>query len=247
MTIENSNEEMSVSFNKLQWDTEYFGINCAKAILYKPLTLSSWNDLKNAFKGYQFISIENRNSEPVNAQLIGGKTSAFLADVNVQFSKTINNQCQYSLPENITINHGIDYDEQLIDLASFQFSKFIEDPEFAKRGGENVYRQWLINSFNKPDKDFLIYKDRSGDIKGFLLHSYFNKISTIELISVSHDLANSGIGTALFEAIEYTASKNGCDEIRVGTMLRNSAAINFYHKVGCKQIGSHQVYHLWKL
>ena len=71
---------------ELEWDTKYFGLACAKAVLYKPLTIDCWNELKRSFRQYQFVCIENRNSEPINAQLIGRDTSAFLADVNIQFS-----------------------------------------------------------------------------------------------------------------------------------------------------------------
>ena len=72
---------------ELEWDTKYFGLACAKAVLYKPLTIDCWNELKRSFRQYQFVCIENRNSEPINAQLIGRDTSAFLADVNIQFLK----------------------------------------------------------------------------------------------------------------------------------------------------------------
>lgn len=45
--------------------------------------------LQAKFKDYQFISITNQNSEPINTQLIGKDTSAFLADVNIQFVKNL--------------------------------------------------------------------------------------------------------------------------------------------------------------
>ncbi|WP_232824257.1 GNAT family N-acetyltransferase [Paraliobacillus zengyii] len=235
----------AVTFNELKWDTHFFGVTSAKAILHRPLTLNEWEELKAKFKDYQFISIVNQYSEPINAQLIGKDTSAFLADVNIQFEKKIAEVNE--LPENTTINQSLESNDQIIDLANFKYSKFTEDSELAKRGGYNVYIHWLENTFNKHDKKFVLSKDENENINGFLLHSYIENACVIELIAVSHKKKKVGIGTSMFKALEYGAKKHRVKKIRVGTQVRNLDAINYYHKVGCKQVGSHQVYHLWNL
>ncbi|WHY77383.1 GNAT family N-acetyltransferase [Neobacillus sp. WH10] len=238
-------EENKVSFYELNWDTEFFGVTSAKAILYKPLTLNEWDELKISFKDYQFISIENRNSEPSNAQMIGKDTSAFLADVNIQFVKKV--EGLHDIPKNISVHQSLTRNNQVMDIADFQFSKFTEDLQLASRGGDQVYHQWLINSFGKQNKFYALSKDENGNINGFLLHSYSDNACVIELIAVSQNVGKSGIGTSLFKAVEIKAHQRGCDEIRVGTQVRNMGAINFYYKCGCKQSGCHQVYHLWNL
>ena len=235
----------SYAFYELQWDTEFFGVNCAKAILHKPLTLDEWNELKDIFENYQFISIENSNSEPQNAQLIGKKTTAFLADCNIKFKKKL--EGPYEMPMNISIHQGLEKSGRIIEITEFQFSKFIEDPELAKRGGDHVYHQWLINAFGKSDKYFALSKNKSEKINGFLLYSYSDDACVVELIAVAKHSAQVGIGTNLFKAVEYKAHESGYTEIRVGTQMRNMGAINFYNGVGCKQVGVHQVYHLWNL
>jgi dTDP-4-amino-4,6-dideoxy-D-galactose acyltransferase len=233
----------AVSFYGLKWDTDFFGVTSAKAILHRPLTLNEWDELKIKFKDYQFISIMNNNSEPVNAQLIGNDTTAFLADMNIQFEKKLVGLNE--LPINVTIHQALERNDQIIELADFQFSKFTEDPELGKRGGDQVYRQWLVNSFGKTDKFFALSKNETGDINGFLLFSYTDNACVIELIAASQKETKAGIGTSLFKAVEYGVHQQGFNEIKVGTQARNLGAINFYHKVGCKQVGCHQVYHLW--
>jgi dTDP-4-amino-4,6-dideoxy-D-galactose acyltransferase len=235
----------TLTFYDLKWDTEFFGVKSAKAILYKPLKLNQWEELKARFNDYQFISIQNQNSEPINTQMIGKDTSAFLADINIQFVKKIDGLTKK--PQNIIIQQSLESNDQIIELADFKFSKFTEDNELAKRGGDQVYSQWLINSFNKPDKFYALSKDEDNMINGFLLHSYSENECLIELIAVSQSVIKSGIGTSLFNAVEYSAHQNGINLIKVGTQMRNMGAINFYHKAGCKQIGCHQVYHLWNL
>lgn len=237
--------ESPASFYNLEWDTEFFGVTCAKAILNKPLKQNEWNDLKERFKDYQFVSIENRNSEPENAQFIGKDTSAFLADVNIQFIKKI--QDVYEIPKNLVIHQALKRNDQIINIADFQFSKFTEDKELAKRGGEKVYQQWLKNSFEKQDKFYVLSFDENAEINGFLLHSYSDNVCVIELIAVSQNTTKSGVGTSLFRAVEYAAHNRGINIIKVGTQVRNVGAINYYHKVGCKQLGCHQVYHLWNI
>ena len=177
--------------------------------------------------------------------MIGKDTLAFLADVNIQFKKKLESPVEKS--EDIKIFSALERNERIIAMGEFQFSKFTEDPELNKRAGEQVYRQWLINSFGKADKFYALSEDGNGEINGFLLHSYSEYTCIIELIAVSQNLAKSGIGTRLFKAVEYEAYQRSCDEIRVGTQVRNMGAINFYHKLGCKQVGCHQIYHLWNL
>jgi dTDP-4-amino-4,6-dideoxy-D-galactose acyltransferase len=281
----NQNIDNTYTLKELKWDTDYFGVTCAKAILNDELTKSDWDALKERLKAYKFISIENRNSNPANTQLIGKNTSAFLADVNIQFIKHIDNvqyindQVKYSsdltkyssdltkyssdltkdssdltkyssnltkyLSDSVKIYHAMEPDDNVLDIADFKYSKFTEDPALAKRGGSDVYKQWLINSFYKPDKYFAISVGADNQVNGFLLHSYSERTCTIELIAVEGKAAKSGIGTSLFSAVEKSALHNDCDTIRVGTQVRNMNAVNFYHKVGCKQAGCHQVYHLW--
>lgn len=233
----------AVNFYDLKWDTNFFGVTSAKAILNKPVTLSEWEELKNRFNDYQFISIVNNNSEPVNAQMIGKNTSAFLADINIQFTKKVNTPQDRQL--NITIHRALERNDQVIEIADFQFSKFTEDPELAKRRGDELYNQWLINSFNNQDKFYALSNDENGDINGFVLFSYSGDSCVIELIAVSRRVIKGGLGTSLFKAVEYAAYQRGIKEINVGTQVRNLGAINFYHKVGCRQVACHQVYHLW--
>lgn len=239
------NIDNAVTFRELQWDTEFFGVTCAKAILHKPVTRIEWDGLRERFADYQFISIENRNSEPANALLIGTETTAFLADVNIQFKKKID--AASTMPEGIKTYQAMKRDERIVEMTDFPFSKFIEDPELAKRGGADVYRQWLINSFGKPEKFYAVAEGTDGEINGYLLHSYSDEVCTVEFIAVSRKRAKGGIGTSLMKAIEYAACQRRCDELKVGTQVRNIGAINFYQKCGCKQVGCHQVYHLWNV
>lgn len=235
--------ESSFTFSELTWDTNYFGVTCAKVVLHKFLEVNEWIEVKKQISKYQFVSIINENSEPGNAQLVGKETSAFLADINVQFTKKINRINEK--PKTISIHQGLERNNFIVDLAEFKYSKFIEDPELVIRGGGEVYKKWIENSFNDRNKYYALSKDESGEVNGFILYSYLDNACVVELIAVSSKATKSGIGRTLFNAVEYEAHMSHCSVIKVGTQVRNTAAINFYHKLGCTQIGCHQVYHLW--
>ncbi|RDU21994.1 GNAT family N-acetyltransferase [Anaerosacchariphilus polymeriproducens] len=238
------NERNGVIFEELQWDTQFFGVSCAKAVLHRPLSLHEWDDLKQKFCNYQFLSIKNCNSESQNSQLIGKDTSAFLADVNLQFMKKINYPSK--IPEHIKIYQAMKKNEQIIDMAEFKYSKFLEDFQLKMRGGDLVYEQWIRNAFEKPEKYFMISKE-NNKINGFLLYSFHGAACVIELIAVDKKSVKTGIGTSLFQGLESEVYRMGIDMIQVGTQVKNIEAINFYHKVGCNHVGSHQIYHLWNL
>lgn len=237
-------EAKGFTFDKLEWDTQFFGKNSAKAALHKPLSFEEWSQLEIRFEEYEFLSIVNLNSDPTNARLIGTKTLAYLVDTNIQFEKVIAPKNQ--MPEEIVVQNNFNWNDNILKLTNFKYSRFIEDPELEKRKGNVVYREWLNNAFDKEDKYFAVsYEVNSKEIKGYALFSYSEEECLIELIAVAPKFDKQGIGSRLFMAVEAEAAKNKCIKIRVGTQLRNLSAINFYHKLGCKQTGCHQVYHLW--
>lgn len=234
----------SIVFYELQWDTEYFGVRAAKAILHEPVNLGEWNNCKSLFQEYDFVTIENRNSEPENTRIICKDTSAYLVDVNVQFSKKINKESAKK-QRCIEICHAMQLNPEIVKLAEFQYSRFIDDSECARRGGASVYRHWVMNSFEKSNKYFALSRSHDSKINGFILYSYKDNTCIIELISVANNEKNKGIGSILFKGLEYEIVQKGYYDIRVGTQLRNIPAINFYHKVGCRMTGCHQIFHLW--
>lgn len=238
-----SNEEYLVI--PLQWDTNHFGINCAQVILYQPLSESSWQQVRTSFSEFEFITIKNLNSEPHNAQLLGQYTSSFLADVNIQFSKkTI---CRSQLSQNIAIQNNLEQNKEIVSLAIFEKSRFIEDPRLLSRGGSTTYHQWVMNSFGRIDKYFAISRDKFSKVNGFLLFSFSGCECTVELMAVSREQQKNGIGTELLMAVEHYANAQEFDCLKVGTQIRNLPAINFYSQYGFKQIACHQIYHLWNL
>ena len=118
----------------LQWDTEYFGIRCDKAVVYDSDT--DFSEFCQDTCEYEFITIQNiGNNVEVNKQ-IAINTSAYLVDVNIQFEKEIltdningSNSCiimkTVDTPDNIRRKLTVEKND-------FKFSKFVCDDELKK-------------------------------------------------------------------------------------------------------------------
>ncbi|WP_392454635.1 GNAT family N-acetyltransferase [Chryseomicrobium aureum] len=230
------------TYTPLEWDTTHFGVMCSKLVLHAEISVEKLTDLIGQNMNVQFITIVNEQSNPINSRVIGEFTNAFLADINIQFQKNILEQ---QISEGINITSSYPYNQKIVDLASFQVSRFIEDQKLNELGGKDVYREWLKNSFNRDDKFYATSVDSNGEINGFVLFSFASEKCIIELIAVDVNSAIKGIGSKLFKTVEAYANDRDIKVLQVGTQIRNLTAINFYHKMGCKQVGCHQVYHLW--
>jgi len=238
------NKNSAFSFEHLDWDTEFFGYKTGKAILNNPLSDSEWNSLHKQLHDYELSVIKNLNSEIGNAQLIARYTKAFLAEESIILTKKLTGTA--TVPDNVEIHSNYPRDERMIEIADFTGSRFVEDPMLKERGGADVYRQWLINSFEKEDKIFGLCKN-GEDLSGYILFSFTGQSCFVELMNVAPTSLRSGIGTKLFTAMEAIASRRGCMEISICTQLKNYKAINLYHKIGYRMTACHQVYHLWNI
>jgi len=233
------------TFGLLEWDSVFFGIPCAKASLLRTLSSKQWEDLKSNFRKCDFICIQNNDSNPENSVKIGQETSSFLADVNIQFKKKLTADPQISSWRNITISESLKYDDELIEIMNFKYSRFIDDEILRQRGGKEVYSNWLKNAFDKSGKYFAVHRDENNFVTGYLLFSFFEKNCTVELLNVKQGESGKGVGRHLIKTAESFAWERGMEEISVGTQIRNISAINFYNLTGFRQSGCHQIYHLW--
>lgn len=227
-------------FYRLDWDTAFFAVPCAKAVLHTVLTCEEQQALCAQLKTAEFISITNEHAKIQNAIFLGERTSAYLADVNIQFEKRLAD-INSELDPNLAIKNNLCYDARIVALADFAQSKFRTDPNLASRGGAEVHPQWVKNAMGKEDKYFAI--SGGTEPNGFCLFHMEDGVCTIELIAAGgrHD----GTGSKLFEAVERYAKQAGCQTLQVGTQATNLPAMNFYQKCGCRQIACHQVFHLW--
>lgn len=79
----------SFSCIPLKWDTDYFGISCARVNLTGPATEAEQEEILSFCRSFDFVTLANLNNFSENNFWIGRRTNAFLADVNIQFFKSV--------------------------------------------------------------------------------------------------------------------------------------------------------------
>lgn len=231
----------------LKWDSDYFGIPCAKVVLYDDISLEDIAKIKELSNDYEFVTIVNNNNRSVNNKIIGEKTTAFLADINLQFEKTIeHNNGEINIKSKIA--NEILPDDRLLYIAgkmSIQ-SRFFCDPYLDHEKAIGIYRHWVNSAFNKQNKYFLTLENEN-DIEGFILfgYNYEQQKTVIELISINPDYTGKGVGRKLINDLLLFESKSNSNIIKVGTQINNIHAVNFYIKCDFKFITSNSIYHYW--
>lgn len=231
----------------LQWDTEYFGIRCGKAVVNDSDT--DFSEFCQDTCEYEFVTIQNiGNNVEVNKQ-IAINTSAYLVDVNIQFEKEIltdnineSNSCiimkTVDTPDNIRRKLTVEKND-------FKFSKFVCDDELKKRNGYLVYSEWLKNACKDANKYFALLMSKDN-VCAYILFNVDNNIGTIELVKVDKEYQGQHIATSMIESIEKFLADKNIIKLRVGTQVNNIPAINLYHSIGFKEISRTSVFHLWK-
>lgn len=235
---------MSFDFIDLQWDTNYFNVKSGKIILNDELNLSEIRKIIELTNPYDFITINNKNNLPVNNFLLGNYTNAFLVDMNIQFEMTIesNKAIHYFDAKN-----NFEEDIELLKIAksSFNYSRFYNDPFLDKELSQQIYFNWIKNSFYKKENFFIVAEENNQTL-GYILFSFdSNSVITIELISLAIEAQGKGTGTKLLSSLLYFAKQNNIHKIKVGTQIDNIQATNFYIKKGFNLTSISSIYHFW--
>lgn len=229
---------------KLKWDTDFFGVNSAKVILNNTI---DEQDIKEILKkieddNYEFVTINNIKNNDNNNYILKDISNIFLADVNIQFEKGVEEKNE--IDNNVSIHNNFEYNQEILEISqkSFVYSRFMNDLNL--KNASDVYVEWAKNSFDKKDKYFCTYKIENKVI-GYLLFSIKDTSLTIELIAVDNNHKEKGIGRKLINKVEEFAYSNNITNMKVGTQLNNIYAQNFYINNGFRHISNNSIYHLW--
>lgn len=230
----------------LTWDKEYFKVDSARVNLRGPIDHEGQEEIIAFSKDYDFVTLVNLENNKENNYWIGEKTSAFLADINIQFAKVLEKKLGQGDDETQVVNN-LPWNQEILDISkeSFQYSRFFNDPKLPKEQAKNIYLHWAECAFGQKDKYFVISK-RQGRIAGYILFSLDGEDSTIELIAVDKKYQGQKVGRSLIEKMEAFLIDKGINKIKVGTQVNNISAAQFYLKRGFIYVGCGSMYHLWR-
>lgn len=231
----------------LKWDSLYFNVKSSKLTLLDDLSKTTFLEVVNKCKDFEFVTISNLGNSSNNNNLIGLYTPARLMDVNIQFEKKIEVSKNEFYDTFLKVENFVKLNEQILDIAktAFKISRFTNDRRLSTSKAQLLYWEWTKNSFEKENKYFITY-EVDNTIYGYLIFNIGKDNVTIELIAVSEKFQGLKVGTKLIQQLEkYVSTLSGINTINVGTQINNIYAINFYRNNDFKYISNSSVYHLW--
>ena len=230
----------------LHWDTDYFGLSSARVNLSDIVDERSQEEIIDFCKDYEFVTISNLDNIKENNYWIGNRTNAFLADMNIQFTKVLEDKPDYQDEKNYVVNN-LSRNEQIVDIAkkSFNYSRFFNDPKLPQEQAKNIYLFWTECAFSKENKYFVI-SERDGNVAGYILFSFNEDSAVIELIAVDKKYKGQRVGKSLIHTMESFVIDKGIKKIKVGTQVNNISASQFYISLGFKYVSCGSMYHLWR-
>lgn len=230
----------------LQWDTDYFGVSSARVNLSGNVDESGQGEIIEFIKDYDFVTISNLDNVKENNQWIGDRTDAFLADMNIQFLKILTDKPDYQDEKTYVVN-SLSRNEQIVDIArrSFNYSRFFNDPKLPEVQAKNIYLHWTECAFAQENKYFVI-SEREGNLAGYILFSFSEDSSVIELIAVDEKYQGQRVGKSMIHTMESFVIDQGTKKIKVGTQVNNASAAQFYNAMGFKYVSCGSMYHLWR-
>lgn len=103
---------------------------------------------------------------------------------------------------------------------------------------------WTECAFDQENKYFVV-SERDGNVAGYILFSFYENVSVIELIAVNQRYQGQKLGKSLIQTMELFVIEQGIKKIKVGTQVDNIPAAQFYIAMGFNYISCGSVYHLW--
>lgn len=229
---------MKYEVEYLEWDSAFFNKSCARVTINEKLTADEMKALLADCEKYEFVTIDNDCGEMYNCYLLGQLSKAFMTDCPVLLEKIIPPELTADISD-VKIASP-DEAQALAALAngSFGMSRFGNDPNIAPEKTDELYRNWVINSFNNPNKTVLTTKTLGGYLT-------IKNNGHLDLMSVDKNQRGNGIAFKFLSAAEDIYRKKGMQKFWVGTQNGNIPALRLYARFGFKVIKTTQIYHLY--
>lgn len=180
-------------------------------------------------KGYKFI-FTRLPAEAVDVIQMASELGFFITEVMLTFRRK---------PRYFTVQDVEPFQKKDLPFVTslgslYPYHRFANDPFIPKQRGQAIYDRWM--AANAAGRVPVIWIAKSkGKPCGYLAEGIFHigskSIAFIDLVAVHPRFQRQGIATKLVQkAIGWAAKK--CDDIQVGTIAENKAAISLYQKLG---------------
>lgn len=232
---------MDLSITKLQWDSDFFGLNVGCVSLAEPREAFG---LKPLLDGTSFDLVYV--FAPVVSELSLARetledSGGIMYDVRTKFVKCIESspcdECEF-----VTCATQISDELEALAYDSGVYSRFAKDPRL-KPFFRAMYRLWLVKEL--ANGKVFVWSDSAG-CRGMVTVSVHDGKGRIGLVAVSKECRGKGIARKLMTAVDAWLWGQGVRECEVVTQGQNTAAQALYHSVGFTICDRKYVWHVWR-
>lgn len=243
---------MALEIQYLDWDSNFFRLRCGR-LLGENLQRDS---LQQALQQAQSDQIEClyylANPAAATSLRMLEKFGFHLVDVRLTFRIQFVSNAETGPSQPDPINELQEADEghipqlRRIALASYEKTRFLNDPGFDRQRARELYAVWIANSVRGfADKVFTVQSGR--EVLGFIsLHlPAETRQGSIGLVGVAEAARGQGIGLHLVQAALAWFVKHGAASVQVVTQASNQAAQRLYQRAGFQLASTGLWYHKW--
>jgi dTDP-4-amino-4,6-dideoxy-D-galactose acyltransferase len=217
----------------LPWDTEFFGVEIARATVARPDALASMiAAAQERDVQCMYVVVPEAEANAVGAAIRAGSVLTAL-----RLELDHDGDAAAKWPRDVRMAGPDDSDRVLeLSVALARFSRFAQDRRFPSDRIEEMYRTWALNDLQHGD---VIVGNDGG---GVVALSRRAQALAVDLVYVEDSARGAGLARALLDAVIATA---GGDVVTVATDVRNVQAVRLYESAGFRARSLDAILHLW--
>lgn len=140
--------------------------------------------------------------------------------------------------------------ENIVNISrnAFSHDHFHKDKNFPKNLSDKLFACWALNCCNGRS-DCVLVANINGLVIGFITCKLdfvnHSKLGIIDLLAISPEYRQNGIGYRLVSEAICWFARNGAKSVIVGTQAGNLAAVSTYRKIGFELVRKQFTFHKW--
>ncbi|MBG6109885.1 dTDP-4-amino-4,6-dideoxy-D-galactose acyltransferase [Flavobacterium sp. CG_9.10] len=225
---------------KLNWDTEFFGIKVGRIILaetdnFDPVSFEQQVkedefELVYIISLKKILNIENKEQLKLN-----------LMDVQITMSKKFNPNEYSNIPYEFRTELSETELQECYRIAeqTATVSRFYKEPLIGPEKTKELYRKWIDNALDQSFSDGLFVERTKNTIVGvhIIKTNNTNKLGLFTLTGVDENIKRMGLGSKLWnQSFGYWSNTCELECINSPFSLQNMESFNFHLKMGFNKL-----------
>lgn len=225
---------------KLDWDSDFFGIKIGKLIIHNEDHFDPEHFIEEVKKfDFKLVYIFKYNSMLTFEKL--SKLTLNLIDIqltmSMKFNKDVYRGLEYELKNDLSSKEKSEIYKITDDTAVV--SRFYNEPLIGNQKTMDLYRKWIDNALNRSFSDGLFYEKDFDRVTGFhiIKTDRINKTGYFTLTGVNKDDKRKGLGRKLwFQSFGFWANESEIEIVKSPFSLLNLDSLNFHLKMGFNKV-----------